>query len=479
MAGVAVLFIVIWILASRRRGSSISLTPRFWVWAGKYALLVVLPIIFGAAGIVGWALLVPVFILLFAPTFVLELIVVPLGLPRVAYWIARCCVPLGLGKEAGAGGALYGARALARRPSCPQTIGWLEQKAIHARSLRGAGVVAAGLLAALHGDRHRARSLFLVADTLPRTFIPSKARAVARDWLVADAARIGNWREVIRLGRRGKDSLRWSYAVARIAERLAGDPRCCDGRLLWLCSMAAPRRRFTLPLLRRALAVPSTPKQTAAEQSVAGDLPDALADLARLLENRFAHDGRSLARSVSAVDAALDCSATRAGIQQRLLALGAQPDADAVLAGFRTRLAGLLAPLIEEAPNFAGGKDRAPTLDRAIEQVRARLFRDIAAQCKDYDDRRQRESSLDTLAEWRAWAATRESADRLLELAPDSENALFQAMYVPVCNFAVFQHNVFSRTPLAHEIYSWLHRHARSNPSASQHLLKNMRASTA
>jgi hypothetical protein len=177
----------------------------------------------------------------------------------------------------------------------------------------------------------------------------------------------------------------------------------------------------------------------------------------------------------------LDRSATRAAVQQRLLALGARPDADAaaVLAGFRTRLVDLLAPLIEDAPSYAGGKDRSPILDQAIEQVRTRLFKDIAAQCRDYEDRNRRESSLDPLAEWEAWAVTRDSADRLLALAPESENVLFQSMYVRVCNFAVFQHNACKRTSLAHDIYSWLYWHSQSDPSASQLLLRNMRASAA
>ena len=69
------------------------------------------------------------------------------------------------------------------------------------------------------------------------------------------------------------------------------------------------------------------------------------------------------------------------------------------------------------------------------------------------------------------------TAEKLLTLAPDSEQALFQVMYVPVCNFAVFQHNVCKRTVLAHEIYAWLHRHAGSDAAALKLLAGNMKAS--
>jgi len=499
MAGVVGLIIFFIILAARRsRGEPIQLPPTFWLWCLKSAQLIVLLTVFGATDTVGKTLVAPAFIVLFAPSFVLARIVVPLGLPRVAYWAARCFGPIKLIRETGAGAAVYGALALVRRPPSTQTIDWLEQRVNRARSLRGAGVVAAGLLAALRADRHRARCLLLVADTSPRKFIPNRVRAIARDWLVADAARIGNWPEVIRLGRRGAYSLRWSYALARIGERLAGDPKSCRDWQLWLFWMVAPRRRATLPLLRRALAVPRAPVQAAAEPPVAVTLPDALAALAHVLEDRFAHDGGSLARSVCGVDAAIELPATRALVQQRLQALGAfsgrveagssqnmrppedsgaQHDVDAVISGVRKRLVDLVVPIIEEASSLASGHVRGPVLDQAVEQARARLFSDVEAQCKDYSDRYKRESSLDSNAEWRAWAVMRDQAERLLELAPESENALFHAMYIPACNFAVFQHNKCIRRFLAHEIYSWLHRHCRGDPAASKLLSGNMRAS--
>ncbi len=73
--------------------------------------------------------------------------------------------------------------------------------------MRRAGIIAAGLIAAVRGDRHLARCFLPVADRLEPGFISRRARAVARDWLVVDAALIGNWREVIPPGRRGRDSM--------------------------------------------------------------------------------------------------------------------------------------------------------------------------------------------------------------------------------------------------------------------------------
>jgi hypothetical protein len=421
------------------------------------------------------ALVTPLFLFLLAPSFVLANVVVPLGMPRVAYWITRWCGPAKLQREAAAGAAVYGALALARgRLPSTDLISWLETELNIGRSPRGPGVVAAGLLAALRGDRRRARALLLIADILPRRFLSRSVRAIARDWLVADAARIGNWHEVVRLGRRGRGSLRWSYALARIAERLTGDPRGCRDWQLWLCWMAAPRRIATFPLLRRALGVPNG-KTCALEPPIAASLPDALAGLARALEHPYADD-EALARSVGGIDAVLDQPAIRARVQQRLQALGASPEVDAVLAGLRARLGDLLVPLIEESPRAAAGEAHGAILEQARERVRARLFRDIEAQCKDYNDRQVRQRSLNELAEWNAWAVTRDQSNRLLQLSPESENALFHTMYTPVCNFAVFQHNTCRRIGLAYDIHSWLYVHCGSDAAASQLLAGNMRS---
>jgi hypothetical protein len=84
---------------------------------------------------------------------------------------------------------------------------------------------------------------------------------------------------------------------------------------------------------------------------------------------------------------------------------------------------------------------------------------------------------LATLTEWETWAVMREAADRLLALAPSSEDALFHTMYVPMCNYAVFQHNICKRIVLANQIFTWLRRHSESDRSACELLSKNMKAS--
>jgi len=469
MTAFAVLILFIFMARSHQR-------PDFWIWTGKGAQFIAL--LFGLETLPPpdnlW--LVPAFVFLFAPAPFFKAIVVPLGMPRFAYWATRCCGPVELMKDAGAGAALYGALALARRGASPKTLDWLAQRAKRARSVKGAGVATGGLLAALRGEHERARALFLLADTLPAKLISGSVRVVARDWLVADAAQYGNWREVVRLGRRGQQGFRWSNAVAQMGRRLLGDPDSPHDWLLWLCWLVAPRRRATWPLLRRALAVKPRRLPVAPEPAVTQELPEALAAFAQGLAGRFAQDSGSLVRAVGAVEGALARPSTRALIERRLPALGARGDADAIIDGFRRRVIDLVDPLIEEQPQLAGDDDRGSLLDEAVGRIRSRLFREIGAQCKDCNERQQQQISLEALTEWEIWAAMRDAADRLLALSPGSEHALFHTMYVPMCNYAVFQHNICKRIALAHDIFAWLRRHSESDVSACELLSKNMKA---
>jgi hypothetical protein len=271
---------------------------------------------------------------------------------------------------------MHAALALVRGKPSAQMLDRVERSLRQADCVYGAGIVAAGLIAALRDDRHLARCFLLVADTLDPRFISRRARAVARDWLVVDAALIGDWPEVIRLGRRGRHSTRWSYTVARIAERLSGDKQACDDWLLWLCWMVAPRRRGTLPLLRRWLASPRVPRQSAVSESVCTDLPQALANMVRRLKNTHGHDEIVLIQAVNDVDTKIGSPDTRALIQRRLVALGALHDTDAVIGEFRQGLVDVLVSLIETSPTLGRKADRIALLEEARERARRRLFRE-------------------------------------------------------------------------------------------------------
>lgn len=247
LGALALLFYWLWRWRTSGSPPKDVIPPQIAACFLKFAVIII-ALAFAAkaryAGVVLWHIAV---ILIWAPTLVLEWMVLPLRMPRVAYWVARVGYPLSFVGESSAGDVVYGALAAARTRSRLKSASWLKEKLDRPRSLRGGGVVAAALLATLRGNRDRARCLFLVADTLPSKVISRKARRIARDWLVAEAAQAEEWREVIRLGRRKYGSRRWSYLMARIAERLVGDKRACGNWLLWLFWLIAPRRLATLP----------------------------------------------------------------------------------------------------------------------------------------------------------------------------------------------------------------------------------------
>ena len=477
MGAVAGVIIVIFIV--RMLSGSIKVPPIALAFGVKLAVFVfTITMVQATAPEVASAVLhVVVFVLIWVPIPLLQWIVVPLRMPRAAYWTVRIGWPLGLTKEIEASAVVYGALALARTSPSEAAISWLERKLRSSEPMQGAGVVAAGLLAALRKDIDQARGLLAIADRMHARLIPRSMRLIARDWLVVDAARVGNWHRVIRLGRHGMTRLRWSYSMARIGERLTGDPKAWRNWQLWPCFLWAPRRRVTYPLFRRALRVPVRQSVSPdAPPSITG-LPLALGGLARVLERANAHDGELLARSIDTVDHDLD--STHEMIEQRLGVLGGRGDAGSVLAQFRQRLIDLVTPLIEDDPYLARAAQPDSIMELAVWQVRRRLLGDIDARCKDYRERTAGEDSLDLIAEWEAWARLTSSATRLLELDSAAENILFQMIYAPVCNFAVYQHNGRKRIALAHDMFVWLLAYAQGVPEARQLLAKNVQAGIA
>jgi hypothetical protein len=472
----AVAGIIIAIFIGRLLYGSIKVPTVVLVCAVKLALVTFTTALVVATEIpAGEVIRAALLVVIWAPTIILRWIVVPLRMPRLAYWMVRICWPLGLVKEIRAGAVVFGALALAQKGASDESLTWLAQRLRSAEPLHGAGVVAAGLLAALRKDDDLARCLFAMADRMDNRLISRSVRAIARDWLVVDAARAGNWLRVIRLGRRTPIKLRWSYGMARIAERLIGDPRAWRDWQLWPCFLWAPRRRATFPLFRRALAVPARRSAQPHAAPAIAELPLALGSLARAIDGTA--DGAALGQSIDAVDRQLD--SMRGGIEQRLNALGGRGDAGAILSAFRQRLIDLVMPLIEEDPYLAREARRGSIMDQAVWQVRRRLFGDVEARCKDYRERTEERSALDPLAEWEAWAQLHSSAAQLLELDPNVESALFQTVFAPVCNFAAFQHNGRKRIALAHDMFIWLLRYSRSDPQARQLLAKNVNAGIA
>jgi hypothetical protein len=409
----------------------------------------------------------------FFPTLLLNVIFLPLGLSGGAYWLVRLCVPLGVGHDRRAAGAVYGALALVRKGAKPHQWDELRWK-VDCLVAGVAQSVAMGLLAALAGDELTARLIFLDTDTHAPGIGPRKLRRIARDWLVMDAAQRGNWSEAIRLGGRGWFGYRWSYSVGAMAKRLCHEP---SGRPGWqLCALwlLAPRRWQSLSLLRRALKTPR--QQVESPLPCSGDLPLALGTLAKLVDGSRRPTTEAFLATLDWVDSRLEDTEMHFHMEARTAHLDRlnEIEAGTVIEIFRDQLIAMIIPILENSPQLAKHGDAGGIVRQAINVFQPVAMQRIEVHCGDYDKRIERKRRLDHFSEWVAWAKLRDTADLLLQLAPWAKDAVFQTVYSPVNNFAAHQHNRENRLLLAHNMFTWLHKLSIEGSPQAISLSRNM-----
>jgi hypothetical protein len=163
---------------------------------------------------------------------------VPLGAPRAAYLFGRLAEVF-FGRDRVGGARLAAAWAALRRPRTASLV-WVERRlAADERPIGGASVAAAGFLAAAAGDDAGARLLLASIAHLDAGDVPRTARALAAEWLSAEAAERGDWAAV----RAPLAHTRLTRFLATVACRFLGEP-IADGALrrAWLLEMG--RREF-------------------------------------------------------------------------------------------------------------------------------------------------------------------------------------------------------------------------------------------
>jgi hypothetical protein len=416
------------------------------------------------------------------PALTLRAVLIPLGLPRVAYWFAILSPPIAHSAEIRGGAVLAGVLALGRRrESDPGRVAWLDAKLARAITVRSLAITAAGLLAAARGKKETTRLLFHAVDGVSRRS-PRIARRTARSWLVADAAQRGAWKEVAVLGRGGLSYIRWPYAMGAIARRLTRDVRAPSDRALWLAWIAAPFRLATLPLLRRALSVPrGTGTQNAQPIVALGRSSEALGDalqahaacLREPTESTLLAAGRAWG-NVGYGSCALHFERA---FNHRLLALRAKTHPQAALSSLLATAESDLAPLLDGVP--AALLAKSETLEAAAGRARRRAMDEIESRAHAMAQRTARKTALHVSGEWMEWGALRRLCDRVARDAPDAvRRATFATVYAPACNYAVWLFNVRDEKLLANGIFRWLLEEARfaSDAAALKVLEKNVKA---
>lgn len=467
--------IVLLVLRKRQGGLSLSFIGQFML---KLLIGLGVLVVYPLSPLLLKPLLLAGLLALWLPALTLEWVILPLRMPGLAYWFALVNWPLGMDREQQAGAVWYAARAVALGGNIDRLPG-LRRQLARQPELGEFGQAAAATLAALSGDHRQARCLFLAVESRASSTPASRARAYARDWLLVDAARQGNWREMEWLDRRGHHRLPWSALLLALAERrgaachrrpAAAAPS--NRRLYWLW-LLAPRRRLMWPLLQQTLQQPPAPPRTTAPAPGRPDLPAAWAAFAAVLAQPPATPTRLL-RAVHHLECALRAPATTATIQRRAQQLAAaQISAPHTLHQVRAQISQMLEPLITAAPWLVAGKTRRAIIAPAVERVQDRLWQEIAAGSRDYA-KRQEQPPLSALAEWETWTVFQDAVHRLLALAPALTDAVFEQMFAPVCNFAVEQHNTHKRYALAQDMFALLLHYAGSNHEARTLLRKNL-----
>ena len=413
---------------------------------------------------------------LMLPWTTTRLVLVPLGFPRAAYWLARTAEVTFDGDLHG-GAVLAGAWALLRRRERDEaTAGWLEDRLRPEKveTLGGAGILATGLLLAARGDRDGARVVIRTVMEIDRGACPVTAQSLASEWLAADAAARGAWREVAEIGvdlRCGRQA----WLLSAVAQSLLGEP-LAPGRLgLWLRWALAPNRRGTLPIIRRALDVldgvylepePTRPLPTVAAIVADDAWSTALGCHASLLTQPItAIEGADLLALGRAWDAILEDRNAERILAERALLLGADSSAR-TLARLREAVEeDLTALVLAREVGLDTLRDRgatsspsqSPTIDRVRRRVRDRLLVGVEAASDALRRRLDDKREIPAVDEWREWTTLRLAYEHGTRLAgADFRRLAFYKVHPDLTSLAVWLFNDRSQRPLGNAMFKWL-----------------------
>ncbi len=414
-------------------------------------------------------------------------VLIPLGMPRLAYWLARTSdFTFRLDRSGGA--ALAAGWALCRqRPFDEETADWLAGKLAAEAPLCGAGVAASGLLLAARGDLEGARTLLGSVAEIDDRVCPPVAKSVAGGWLASDAAERGEWARVAELGLTLSQGGRVGWLLSAIAQSLLLEPMAPGKVGLWLRWAIAPHRRATLPLVRRALEAldgafiePEDDPPIAPAASTAGDdaIRTALSLHASVLTRPPAalrpEDVRAAGQ---AWDAALFDKATERHLLERALVVGAT-GAASVLGRMRAAVEDdLTAAVLASGMPIKELGDRGEVASRVRTRLRDELLGAVEAASDAIKRRADEKRALPTADEWREWSNLRAIYERGVRCAGDELRRLaFVKVYPDASSYAVWLFNDRKQRPLGNAIFRWLLQEATAldDTRASALMAKNV-----
>jgi hypothetical protein len=401
-------------------------------------------------------------LVLLCPWQITKRVLIPAGAPRLAYWVMSAANwPFSEDRE--------GARALAAACALHQKsvveeaqLEWLQQRVECLPELRGAGIVAAGLLAARRGRLEQARRLLRGIGAMHWTASPRAARRMAFDWLLCDAIRRDDRAAVEQLAA----SKLPRSAAARLLTALCAPAaaRFSDLSLALWWLLAGSRFR-TLPAMRAAFAGKRVHRPPSAKASQA-QCPSAT-ERAVLLHVELTRRDRVTARQLRIAchrwAAALRSWTTRArahaAVQAGIVELGSlrervENDVSQALAALCVRSGICVAPFYDaDLPLLQIVASRAEQMATERVELLARAL----------DLRLQSGGLLDPLAEWEQWLAIRGAYRHARRIGgPATRAALFQDLHHPANGLVCALNNDQQQKALANAICWWLWREARA-----------------
>lgn len=400
-------------------------------------------------------------------------LIVPLGLYKVAYY-GVLSSQTRIQEDPNGTALLAAAWSLCRKYDVDGEA-WVHEKLQELPRLGGAGIAAAGFLAAARGDRETARQLLRSAIAMDEAAYPKAARRAAVSWLVADAAARGDWRAVAELGESMGDGSREAWLLSAVAQSLHLDP-FSPGRLgLWLRWLIAPNRRATLPIVERAVLAlngafieperESLPPFNEPVQDIESDpWARALHLHASLLATQPALiQPEDVKLAALAWDNALSGAGHRVDDRARVLGLSGGAGGASVLYAFAQAIEEDLSAVVKgsEIPLGSLASEGDGLAERVRRRLRDELLTEIEGAVRALAQRTEDKRELPPVDEWREWLYVASLYERGAERVGDDFRRLaFATLHSDACAFAVWHFNERSQRPIGNAVFRWLLREA-------------------
>jgi hypothetical protein len=394
------------------------------------------------------------------PLVLVSGLLVPAGVPHLAYRASRVLMPHSIVEERPGGATFYELRSRVRRGRGlgDESVKRLAVRLsplfddVNDRAVRGATVAALGMFEAIGSNREGARELFGVVEDMYWRHAPRAARAFCQSFLLADRARRGAFYEIVRCSKRGPRTRRRALLGA-CALRLLGRPERPSSSTCVLLWLVAPNRSGHFGLLKQALAAP-----VRAELEIQGSgLAAATAATQRLaaIPRGFA-TRRELFRVASVWQAALESGCVRSFFTARRDALEANFGVSELEAAFEQKLVELFASLLRETLASEEPPGEEPWLvTSAKDALESALLDELEAAAASLPSGDSRDlAGFD--AHWRTWAHLRRLAADFVDFLPDRRHALYDAVGTEIFNYGAWLHNRRDALLLAHDVFRFL-----------------------